>query len=86
MPDAPDDPIAAALSVAIDVSFSHDGEVVSPPLHVRNVRRWRVAHEVAAFLRALPRSLSGHAYLIEPDEYAAAVERAAAGREGETDA
>ena len=73
-----DDPIRSALRKAVDVSFSHDGCGVSPPLHVRRVREWRVAHEVAAFLRALP---EGTAYTMVPLplELAAAVERAAGG-------
>jgi len=50
----PADPaIRAALEKAVDASFAHDGEDHAPPLSVRSERRWRVAHELIAFLRAM---------------------------------
>lgn len=71
--------IRAALEAAIDASFLHDGEDRQPPVHYRNVRRWRVAHELAAFLRGLDvetrHSLATASKSV--DELAAAVEAAA---------
>jgi hypothetical protein len=47
------DAVKAALRAAVDASIAHDGEE-QPPLHYLAKRKWRVAHELAAFLRALP--------------------------------
>jgi hypothetical protein len=53
-----DKDIKTALAAAVKASFLHDGdEERLVPLHARRERHWRVAHELAAFLRALPETI-----------------------------
>lgn len=52
------DPVTPVLQQALEqatrASFNHEGADYTPPLHVWQDRRWRMAHSLDAFLKALP--------------------------------